>query len=65
VFDAPVSGESFYVPAVQYAPGVHAWVDGGPFGPEGGLVGTLVFVAGALVVIGARARQTPPKEWLA
>lgn len=63
VFDAPVSGISFYVPAVQYAPGMHAWVDGGGFGPEGGAAGTLVFLAGTALILGARLKQ--PKAWLA
>lgn len=62
LFDAPVSGLAFQVPAVDYRPGHHAWVDGGAFGPEGGMVGTLVLVAGTLAVIGSRWRQ--PKDWL-
>ena len=62
LFDAPVSGQRFVLPAVEYQPGRHPWVDGGTFGPEGGLVATLVFVAGTLAVIGARWRQ--PQRWL-
>jgi len=63
VFDAPVSGYPFSVPAVEYVPGRHPWVDGGAFGPEGGAVTTVVLVAGTLAVLGARFRR--PKEWLA
>jgi len=63
LFDAPVSGYTFQVPAVEYTPGRHAWVDGGPFGPEGGIVATIVLVAGTLAVIGARWKQ--PRTWLA
>ncbi len=63
VFDAPVSGYPFSVPAVAYAPGRHPWVDGGAFGPEGGAVTTIVLIAGTLAVLGARFRR--PKEWLA
>ncbi len=63
VFDAPVSGYPFSVPAIEYVPGRHAWVDGGAFGPEGGAVTTIVLVAGTLAVLGARLRR--PKEWLA
>jgi membrane protease YdiL (CAAX protease family) len=63
LFDAPVSGYRFQVPAVEYSPGRHAWVDGGAFGPEGGIVATLVLIAGTLAVIGARFRQ--PRTWLA
>jgi membrane protease YdiL (CAAX protease family) len=63
LFDAPVSGYRFQVPAVEYTPGTHAWVDGGAFGPEGGIVATIVLIAGTLAVIGARLPQ--PKTWLA
>jgi len=63
LFDAPVSGFAFQVPAVEYTPGRHPWVDGGPFGPEGGIVTTLVLIAGTLAVIGARWKQ--PRTWLA
>ena len=62
-FDAPVSGYMFRVPAVEYSPGAHAWVDGGTFGPEGGIVGTIVLIAGILAVIGRRVKQ--PRTWLA
>ena len=63
LFDAPVSGYAFQVPVVEYTPGWHAWVDGGPFGPEGGIVTTIVLIAGTLAVIGARVKQ--PRTWLA
>lgn len=62
LFDAPVSGYRLAVPAVEYAPGRHAWVDGGQFGPEGGVVASLVLVAGTLAVLGGRFRQA--KDWL-
>ncbi|HJS43710.1 MAG TPA: CPBP family intramembrane glutamic endopeptidase [Gemmatimonadales bacterium] len=62
-FDAPVSGYKFQVPMVEYTPGRHAWVDGGPFGPEGGIVTTIVLFAGTLAVIGKRVKQ--PRTWLA
>ena len=62
-FDAPVSGYKFEVPMVEYTPGNHAWVDGGAFGPEGGIVTTIVLVAGTLAVIGKRVKQ--PRTWLA
>jgi membrane protease YdiL (CAAX protease family) len=63
LFDAPVSGYGFHVPAVQYTPGDHHWIDGGPFGPEGGIVTTIVVIAGTLAVLGGRWRQ--PRTWLA
>lgn len=62
-FDAPVSGYKFEVPMVEYTPGNHAWVDGGAFGPEGGIVTTIVLIAGTLAVIGKRVKQ--PRTWLA
>lgn len=63
VFDAPVSGLAFDVPGIDYTPGAHAWLDGGPFGPEGGLLGTLVFVAGVALLLGREIRR--PRAWLA
>jgi membrane protease YdiL (CAAX protease family) len=63
VFDAPVSGYMFRVPAVEYTPGTHQWVDGGTFGPEGGIVGTIIIIAGILAVLGKRVKQ--PRTWLA
>ena len=63
LFDAPVSGYAFQVPAVEYTPGRHEWVDGGAFGPEGGIVTTIVLIAGTLAVIGTRVKQ--PRTWLA
>ena len=63
VFDAPVSGFPFRMPAVQYVPGLRAWVDGGPFGPEGGIVATIVLMLGTAAVLGPRLRR--PREWLA
>jgi membrane protease YdiL (CAAX protease family) len=40
--DAPVSGLRFGLPTLEYAPGTHGWLTGGPFGPEGGLAATAV-----------------------
>jgi len=51
LFDAPVSGYILHVPVVEYTPGSHAWVDGGAFGPEGGLVATIALVAGTLFLL--------------
>jgi membrane protease YdiL (CAAX protease family) len=63
VFDAPVSGLAFDVPGVDYTPGAYAWLDGGRFGPEGGLIGTLVFAGGVLLLLGREIRR--PRAWLA
>ncbi len=63
LFDAPVSGLTFNVPAVAYTPGARPWVDGGAFGPEGGVVTTLVMILGTLAIVGTRLKQ--PRGWLA
>jgi membrane protease YdiL (CAAX protease family) len=51
LFDAPVSGFAFHVPVVEYTPGRHAWVDGGAFGPEGGIVATVALLAGTFYLL--------------
>lgn len=51
LFDAPVSGLRFDVPAVDYTPGSHAWIDGGAFGPEGGIVATIALIGGILFLL--------------
>jgi len=56
-FDAPVSGYAFAVPGIDYRPGAHAWVDGAGFGPEGGVVATVVMLAGA-AALAAWTRRT-------
>jgi membrane protease YdiL (CAAX protease family) len=48
--DAPVSGLSFQLPGVEYSTQGPAWVTGGPFGPEGGVIATVVLVATAVLV---------------
>jgi CAAX protease family protein len=39
--DAPVSGLPFQIPWIDYRPGGPAWLTGGSFGPEGGLLATV------------------------
>ena len=51
LFDAPVSGFAFHVPVVEYTPGLHGWIDGGAFGPEGGIVATLALTVGTLFLL--------------
>jgi hypothetical protein len=48
---------------VLYRPGAHAWIDGGAFGPEGGIVATVVICAGIAAVVGPRVAA--PRLWLA
>jgi membrane protease YdiL (CAAX protease family) len=55
LFDAPVSGYLFHVPVVEYTPGAHAWVDGGAFGPEGGVVATIALLAGTIWLLTRRS----------
>lgn len=55
LFDAPVSGYPFHVPVVEYTPGTHAWVDGGAFGPEGGMVSTIALLAGTVWLLTRRS----------
>ena len=61
LFDAPVSGFRFQVPVVEYTPGSQAWVDGGAFGPEGGVVTTIVLMAGTLYLLTRRALFSAPE----
>ena len=42
--DAPVSGLPFAMPFIDYLPGSPAWLTGGGFGPEGGVLATLTIV---------------------
>ena len=63
VFDAPVSGYACGLPGLEYVPGSRGWIDGGRFGPEGGLVGTVALAAGVLIVLGRGYNARP--AWLA
>lgn len=60
---APVSGMRVGPPQAVYHQGPHAWFDGGAFGPEGGLIGTIAIAAGAAVILGSRVRR--PEAWVA
>ena len=42
--DAPVSGLPFRIPLIDYSPGGPAWLTGGPFGPEGGMLATAAMI---------------------
>lgn len=46
---APVSGLLIPIPWLDYIPGGPAWLTGGGFGPEGGLIASLCLAAGALI----------------
>jgi membrane protease YdiL (CAAX protease family) len=47
--DAPVSGLPFTIPFLDYHAGEPAWLSGGRFGPEGGLLATIAITAALLV----------------
>ncbi len=47
---APVSGNAFDIPWIDFVPGTPAWLTGGNFGPEGGLLATGALLLGVLVV---------------
>jgi membrane protease YdiL (CAAX protease family) len=55
---APVSGLPFEIPFVDYAMGGPAWLTGGTFGPEGGLVSTATITAA--IVLAVRWVRTNP-----
>ena len=48
---ASVSGLPFDIPWIDFRPGSPAWLTGGSFGPEGGLLATAVLAVGAAVAI--------------
>jgi CAAX protease family protein len=55
-FDAPVSGLPFAIPLIDYRPGGPAWLDGGSFGPEGGLLASIAITL-AVVAVGRWVRK--------
>ena len=56
LFDLPVSGITFFdTPLYEPVVGGPAWFSGGAFGPEGGLVGTIAFLAALFAVLKLRA----------
>lgn len=51
LLDTPVSGLALGLPMVVYHAGPHAWLDGGAFGPEGGLVATVAMGLGLAALL--------------
>ena len=62
LYDAPVSGFAFHVPVVEYTPGLHRWIDGGAFGPEGGIVATIALSAGTFYLLTRRSAFEPAES---
>ncbi len=60
VVDAPVSGVTFDLPALDFSVGGPRWFTGGQFGPEGGLVASVVMMS-ALVLLTRRHRTVKEK----
>ncbi len=63
VFGAPVSGIIFAGAPGTYAWGFRPWVDGGGFGPEGGVAATIAMSAGLALLVRRALRR--PDRWLA
>jgi hypothetical protein len=57
---APVSGLPLPVAGLDYRPGEPAWLTGGSFGPEGGLLATLVL--GVVTLFAARRMEPETRE---
>ena len=53
---APVSGLAFTLPMLDYVMGSPAWLTGGNFGPEGGVIVTLIIGAAAVVLFRRTSR---------
>jgi membrane protease YdiL (CAAX protease family) len=49
--DAPVSGLPFRIPLIDYLSGGPAWLTGGSFGPEGGLLATITMLLATFAVV--------------
>jgi membrane protease YdiL (CAAX protease family) len=47
---APVSGLPLAIPLLEYQPGGPAWVSGGAFGPEGGILASVATI-GAIILV--------------
>ncbi len=63
LFDFPVSGLGFDTPLYTGTPTGEDWWTGGEFGPEAGIVGTLVLLAGTIVL--ARWSRVAPAPRMA
>jgi len=64
--DAPVSGINLRIPFLDYQPGQPVWLTGGTFGPEGGVLATLILGLATIVAgrffFGRNAEQSTGLE---
>jgi len=58
---APVSGLPFLLPGIDYLPGSPQWLSGGSFGPEGGLIATVILSLATLTA--ARLTERPKESY--
>ena len=58
---APVSGLPFLLPGIDYMPGSPRWLSGGFFGPEGGLIATVMLTLAT--VVAARFAERPKESY--
>jgi uncharacterized protein len=61
LFDFPVSGLVFDTPLYTGVPTGEDWWTGGPFGPEAGIAGTIVLLAGTLYLLRSRRLREDPE----
>jgi membrane protease YdiL (CAAX protease family) len=47
--DAPISGLNLRIPLIDYVPGQPGWLTGGSFGPEGGVLATIVLAIATVI----------------
>ena len=53
---APVSGLAFTLPMLDYVMGSPQWLTGGSFGPEGGVIVTLIIGVASVVLFKRTSR---------
>ncbi|HVX89026.1 MAG TPA: CPBP family intramembrane glutamic endopeptidase, partial [Gemmatimonadales bacterium] len=56
---APVSGLAFTLPMLDYVMGSPQWLTGGEFGPEGGIVATIIVGTAAVWLFRRTMHQAP------
>jgi len=57
---APVSGLAFTLPMLDYVMGAPQWLTGGAFGPEGGIIATVIVGTAATLLFRYTTRDPRP-----